>query len=63
MPSIQTVAVIGAGAMGRGIAYLSALAGFQTILEDILPGTLRKAGDEIRDNLDGAVERGTISRD
>jgi 3-hydroxybutyryl-CoA dehydrogenase len=57
---IKTVAVIGAGIMGRGIAHASALAGCRTILEDILPATLRKAESEIRANLDKAVELGKV---
>jgi 3-hydroxybutyryl-CoA dehydrogenase len=32
---VKTIAVIGAGTMGRGIAYASALGGFQTVLEDV----------------------------
>ena len=32
--TIQNVAVLGAGLMGRGIAYVSALGGFRTILQD-----------------------------
>ena len=55
MPAVQTIAVIGAGIMGRGIAHASALGGYRTILEDILPATLRKAETEIRVNLDKAV--------
>jgi 3-hydroxybutyryl-CoA dehydrogenase len=62
MAEIQTVAVVGAGSMGRRIAQLAALAGYRTILEDILPGSLRKAGDEMRSNLDKAIESGEISR-
>jgi 3-hydroxyacyl-CoA dehydrogenase len=34
--------------MGRGIAQAAALAGYRTILEDILPASLRRAEDEIR---------------
>ncbi|HMS52341.1 MAG TPA: 3-hydroxyacyl-CoA dehydrogenase NAD-binding domain-containing protein, partial [Chitinophagales bacterium] len=34
-PIINTVAVAGAGLMGAGIAYLSALAGYKTILYDV----------------------------
>jgi len=45
---IQTVAVIGAGTLGRGIAHATALAGYRTILEDILPTKLRKAEAELR---------------
>jgi 3-hydroxybutyryl-CoA dehydrogenase len=48
--------VIGAGIMGRGIAHVAALGGYRTVLEDVLPAALRKAEDEIRVNLDKAVE-------
>jgi 3-hydroxybutyryl-CoA dehydrogenase len=58
---VRTVAVIGAGIMGRGIAHAAALGGYRTILEDILPSALRRAGDEIRANLDKAVELGKVS--
>jgi 3-hydroxybutyryl-CoA dehydrogenase len=53
---VQTVAVVGAGIMGRGIAHAAALGGYRTILEDLLPAALRKAQTEIRANLDKAVE-------
>jgi len=56
---IRTVAVIGAGIMGRGIAHAAALGGYPTILEDILPNALRKAETEIRAHLDQAVELGS----
>lgn len=62
MAEIRTVAVIGAGIMGRGIAHVAALGGYRTILEDILPASLRKAESEIRGNLDKAIELGKISR-
>ncbi|MEO8726346.1 MAG: 3-hydroxyacyl-CoA dehydrogenase NAD-binding domain-containing protein [Acidobacteriaceae bacterium] len=57
---VNTVAVIGAGIMGRGIAHVAALGGYRTILEDILPASLRKAESEIKANLDKAVELGKI---
>src|ERR1022692_4222516 len=47
--------------MGRGIAHAAALGGYRTILEDILPTTLRKAETEIRTNLDKAVELGKVT--
>jgi 3-hydroxybutyryl-CoA dehydrogenase len=62
MPEIRTIAVIGAGIMGRGIAHAAALGGYRTILEDILPTTLKKAETEIRANLDKAVERGKVTQ-
>jgi 3-hydroxybutyryl-CoA dehydrogenase len=59
---INTIAVIGAGIMGRGIAHASATGGYRTILEDILPTALRKAQSEIRSNLDQGVQLGKLTR-
>ena len=61
MAEVQTVAVIGAGIMGRGIAYAAAVGGYRTILEDLLPNALRRAENEIRANLDKAAELGKIA--
>jgi len=61
VPSVQTIAVIGAGIMGRGIAHAAALAGYRTVLEDLLPAALRKAEIEIRANLDKAVELNKVT--
>ena len=61
MPGVQTITVIGAGIMGRGIAHAAALGGFRTILEDLLPNALRRAGTEIRANLDKAVELNKVT--
>jgi 3-hydroxybutyryl-CoA dehydrogenase len=58
---VRTIAVIGAGAVGQAIARLSALGGFYTVLEDILPASLRRAGSEIRAALDRALAHGTIT--
>ncbi len=61
MAAIRTVAVIGAGIMGRGIAHAAAIGGYRTILEDLLPNALRRAETEIRANLDKAVELGKVN--
>ena len=61
MPEIKTIAVIGAGIMGRGIAHAAALGGYRTVLEDLIPGALRKAESDIRANLDKAVELKKVS--
>jgi 3-hydroxybutyryl-CoA dehydrogenase len=58
---VKTIAVIGAGPIGRGIAHAAALGGYRTILEDVLPNALRKAEGEIRSNLDKAVSLGAVS--
>ncbi len=61
MTQVKTVAVIGAGIMGRGIAHAAAVGGYRTILEDLLPAALRRAESEIRANLDKAVELGKVA--
>jgi 3-hydroxybutyryl-CoA dehydrogenase len=58
---LETIAVIGAGNMGRGIAHVAALAGYRTVLEDILPAALRQADSEIRADLEKAVDLKKIS--
>ncbi len=63
MAQVKTIAVIGAGTMGRGIAHVAALGGYRTILEDLLPNALRRAETEIRTNLDKAIELGKVSVD
>lgn len=63
MAEIQTIAVIGAGIMGRGIAQAAALGGYRTVLEDLLPAALRKAEDEIRAHLDKAVALEKVAPD
>ena len=60
-PVVATIAVIGAGRVGRGIAQVAALGGYRTILEDLLPNALRRAESEIRDSLDQAVDSSRVS--
>ncbi|HXP17729.1 MAG TPA: 3-hydroxyacyl-CoA dehydrogenase NAD-binding domain-containing protein [Terriglobales bacterium] len=60
---VRTIAVIGAGTLGRGIARLAALGGYRTILEDLLPNALRRAESELRTHLDLAGGLGRISPD
>jgi 3-hydroxybutyryl-CoA dehydrogenase len=57
---VKTIAVIGAGTMGRGIAYASALAGYHTVLEDISQTRLEQAAGWIRNALDEGVSRGKV---
>src|SRR5436305_14593475 len=61
MAAIETVSVIGAGIMGRGIAHVAALGGYRTILEDLVPAALREAESEIKANLDKAVKLNKVS--
>ncbi|MBV9183256.1 MAG: 3-hydroxyacyl-CoA dehydrogenase [Acidobacteria bacterium] len=61
MSEIKTIAVIGAGTMGRGIAHVAALGGYRTVLEDIVPTSLRRSEEEIRTNIDKAVQLGKVA--
>ncbi len=58
---VKTITVIGAGTMGRGIAYSAALGGFRTILEDVQPEQLEQALATIRKTLDEGMERGKVT--
>ncbi len=59
--SVQCLAVIGSGLMGRGIAYVSAVAGFETRLFDVSAGALERAQGQIRRDLEEGQARGKLS--
>ncbi len=60
---VKTIAVVGAGTMGRGIAYAAVAGGFRTLLTDVNQEVLAKAQSYIRETLQGAKERGKWSGD
>jgi 3-hydroxybutyryl-CoA dehydrogenase len=47
--AIRTVAVIGAGKAGRSFALACAVAGFDVVLEDVMPANLRQAEADFSD--------------
>jgi 3-hydroxybutyryl-CoA dehydrogenase len=53
--AVRTIAVIGAGTVGREIAYASALAGYKTAVEDVVSGRLEQAIAWIGKSLDADV--------
>jgi 3-hydroxybutyryl-CoA dehydrogenase len=59
-PEIKTIAVIGAGTMGRGIAYAAAFGGYNTVLEDISPQMLKDSVQWITKSFDEGVARGKV---
>ena len=61
MMECRNVVVVGAGTMGRGIAHVAALAGYQTWLADVDESTLQKSLTEIEHDLAAAVAREKIS--
>ena len=59
---IKTIGVIGAGTMGNGIAHVSALTGFDTILMDIKDEFVERGLNTIRTNLERQVKKEKISQ-
>ena len=60
---IRQIAVIGSGTMGRGIAYLAALAGYETFLHDLDAAALETARTSIESTLRKGVEKGKVSEE
>lgn len=61
MSEITTVAVLGAGTMGLGIAHVAAAGGYRTRLYDPFPEALGRAEKTIERNLAKGVERGKVT--
>jgi 3-hydroxybutyryl-CoA dehydrogenase len=57
---IRTVAVLGAGTMGHGIAHVAALSGCTVALYDVDPDAAARAVGKVRANLDKGVELGKL---
>ncbi|MBV9887554.1 MAG: 3-hydroxybutyryl-CoA dehydrogenase [Acidobacteria bacterium] len=60
MDSIKTVAVLGSGTMGNGIAHVFARAGYKVILRDVEQRYLDRALDTISKNLDREIKKGKL---
>jgi 3-hydroxybutyryl-CoA dehydrogenase len=58
-----TVGVIGAGAMGRGIAQVAAAGGMQVLMTDSRPGAAEEARVFVDKMLARAAEKGSITKD
>jgi 3-hydroxybutyryl-CoA dehydrogenase len=61
LDSIKTVAVLGAGTMGNGIAHVFARAGYDVILRDVEEGFLQRGMETIGKNLDREVKKGKLT--
>ncbi|WP_254763693.1 3-hydroxyacyl-CoA dehydrogenase [Natrinema marinum] len=58
---IETVAVIGSGQMGRGIAAVAALAGYEAAINDIDESQLEEAEEQIEWSYEKSVENGATT--
>jgi len=61
LDAIKTVAVLGAGTMGNGIAHVFAKAGFSVILRDVEKRFLDRALETIAKNLDREIKKGKVA--
>jgi 3-hydroxybutyryl-CoA dehydrogenase len=59
--SIRTVAVLGSGTMGNGIAHVFARAGYKVILRDVEQRFLDRGLDTIANNLDREIKKGKLA--
>src|ERR1041384_1744188 len=57
LDSIKTVAVLGAGTMGNGIAHVFARAGYNVLLRDVDQTFLERALDTIGKNLNREIKK------
>lgn len=60
--NINTILIIGSGAMGSQIALVSALAGYRTVLQDISFQALEAALASLRERMDRQVAKGRLKR-
>ncbi|AVK82102.1 3-hydroxyacyl-CoA dehydrogenase [Lysinibacillus sp. B2A1] len=58
---MKKVIVIGSGVMGRGIAYVSAVGGFETAIIDINEQALENAQNEITSIFEKSIKRGKLT--
>jgi enoyl-CoA hydratase/3-hydroxyacyl-CoA dehydrogenase len=58
---IKTVAVLGAGDMGHGIAEVALMAGYKVFLRDIKPEFVDNGARRIHDSLKKLVEKGKVA--
>jgi 3-hydroxybutyryl-CoA dehydrogenase len=59
--TIRTVAVLGAGTMGNGIAHVFARSGYEVILRDVEQRYLDRALETISKNLDREIKKGKLA--
>ena len=60
---IRQIAVVGSGTMGRGIAYLAAVAGYDTVIYDVDTAALDAARASIASTLRKGIEKGKVSQE
>ena len=59
--SIQTIGIIGAGAMGSGIAQACAVVGLNAVMQDVSDAALERGVRTVSGSLDRLLKKGTMS--
>ncbi len=62
-PKIETIAVLGAGTMGHGIAQVAASAGYRVVLRDVNEEAVARGLRAIEANLSKGVARGKVTEE
>jgi 3-hydroxybutyryl-CoA dehydrogenase len=60
LDTIKTIAILGSGTMGNGIAHVFARAGYKVLLRDVEQRYLDRALDTISKNLDREIKKGKL---
>jgi 3-hydroxybutyryl-CoA dehydrogenase len=63
LDNTTTVGIVGAGAMGTGIAQVAAAAGHRVIIADAFDGAAHKAQANIAKTMNREVEKGRLTRE
>ncbi len=58
---IRSIAVVGAGTMGNGIAHVFSQFGFRVALQDVRPENLQKGLEAISSNMERQVKKGLLT--
>ncbi|MGI8995278.1 MAG: 3-hydroxyacyl-CoA dehydrogenase family protein [Pyrinomonadaceae bacterium] len=58
---VETIAVLGAGTMGHGIAQVAAMSGYRVVLRDVDKEALTRGIQAIENNLAKGIARGKVS--
>jgi 3-hydroxybutyryl-CoA dehydrogenase len=60
---IETIAVLGAGTMGHGIAQVAALAGYKVVMRDLDREALSRGVSAVERNIRKGIERGKLTEE
>ena len=59
--ALQTVAVVGAGTMGSGIAQVCATSGYPVVMIDVSPDAIERAKKSIAQSVDKLLSKGQLT--